>query len=87
MKFSGKMYLKIILKVRKNRSLTLSLEDTFSKKTQEGRRGEGKLNPPPLAVLGLRLHLHINDQTTHQRKNLKLPFFTVILETFPKFGG
>ena len=47
MKFSGKMYLKIILKVRKNRSLTLSLEDTFSKKTQEGRRGEGKLNPPP----------------------------------------
>ena len=23
----------------------------------------------------LRLHLRINDQTTHQRKNLKLPYF------------
>ena len=23
----------------------------------------------------LRIHLHINDETTHSRKNLKLPYF------------
>ena len=28
-----------------------------------------------------------HDQTTHQRKNLKCFIFTIILETFKKFGG
>ena len=37
MKFSGKMCLKIILKVTKNQGFTLSLEETFFKKPQ----GEG----------------------------------------------
>ena len=56
MKFSGKMYLMMILKVTKNQGFTLSLEDTFFEKPQEGR---AKLSPlPPLpptfpAVLGL----------------------------------
>ena len=34
MKFSGKMYLKIILKVTKTQGFTLSLEDTFFEKPQ-----------------------------------------------------
>ena len=42
MKFSGKMYLKIILKVTKNQGFTLSLENIFFKKP----------DPAP-AVLGL----------------------------------
>ena len=72
MKFSGKICLKIILKVTKNQGFNLSLEDIFFEKLQ-GRGG--KLTPPPPAVLGLRLHLHINDQTTYQRENFKLPYF------------
>ena len=36
MKFSGKMFFKIILKVTKNKGSTLSIEDTFSKKSQGG---------------------------------------------------
>ena len=36
MKFSGKMYLKITLKVTKNEGFTLSLEDTFFEKPQGG---------------------------------------------------
>ena len=36
MKFSGKMSLKIILKVTKNQGLTLSLEDTLVEKSQGG---------------------------------------------------
>ena len=43
MKFSAKMRLMIILKVTKNQSFTLSLEDTFFEKSQGG----------PAAVLGL----------------------------------
>ena len=35
-KFSGKMWLMIILKVGKNHGFTLSLEDTFLEKPQEG---------------------------------------------------
>ena len=52
MKFSGMMCLMIILKVTKNQGLTLSLEDTFFKKPQEGV----KLTPPTPspAVLGLK---------------------------------
>ena len=50
MKFSGKMCLKIILKVTKNQGFTLSVEDTFFKKPQGERV---KLTPP--AVLGLNL--------------------------------
>ena len=42
MKFSGKMFFKIMLKVTKNQGFTLSLEDTFFEKSQ----GEGvKLTP------------------------------------------
>ena len=48
MKFSGKMWLMIILKVTKNQGFTLPLEDIFFEKPQGG----GKLNPP--AVLGLK---------------------------------
>ena len=36
MKFSGKMWLMIILKVTKNQGFTLSLEDAFFEKTQGG---------------------------------------------------
>ena len=39
MKFSGKMRLMIILKVSKNQGFTLSLEDTFFEKPQEGGGG------------------------------------------------
>ena len=42
MKFSGEMCFKIILKVTKSQGFTLSLEDTFFKKPQEGV----KLTPP-----------------------------------------
>ena len=42
MKFLGKMYLKIILKVRKKQGFTLSLEDTFFEKPQGG----GQIEPP-----------------------------------------
>ena len=60
MKFSGKMCLKVILKVTKNQGLTLSIEDTFFEKPrgEGGRGGGGPLPPPPppplLAILGLR---------------------------------
>ena len=40
MKFSGKMCLKIILKVTKNQGFTLYLEDTFFKKPSAGGRRE-----------------------------------------------
>ena len=43
MKISGKMCLKIILKVTKNQGFTLSIEDAFFKKPQGG----GKIDPPP----------------------------------------
>ena len=43
MKFSGKMRLMIILKVTKSQGFTLSLEDTFFEKPQEG--GGVKLTP------------------------------------------
>ena len=39
MKFSGKMCFKIILKFTKNQSSTLSIEDTFVKKTKGGWGG------------------------------------------------
>ena len=40
MKFSGKMCLKVILKVTKNQGLTLSIEDTFFEKPRgDGGRG------------------------------------------------
>ena len=45
MKFSGKVCLKIVLKVRKNQGLTLSLEDTFFEKPQG--EGGGQIDPPP----------------------------------------
>ena len=53
MKFSGKIWLMIILKVTTNQGFTPSLEDTILEKTQGGggRRGEGgrvKLTSPSL---------------------------------------
>ena len=50
MKFSGKMCLKIILKVTKNQGFTFSLEDTFFEKPQGGG---GQIDSSP-AVLGLK---------------------------------
>ena len=44
MKFSGKMCLKMILKVTKNQGFTLSLEDTFFEKPQG--RGGGQIDRP-----------------------------------------
>ena len=52
MKFSGKMYFKLILKVTKKQGFTLSLEDTFFEKSQWGQ-----INPLP-AILGLEIWLH-----------------------------
>ena len=49
MKFSGKMCLKIVLKVTKSQGFTLSLEDTFLEKP----KGVVKLTPSLLAILGL----------------------------------
>ena len=49
MKFSGKMCFKMILKLTKNQSFTLSLENTEFSKNQ--------IDPPPLAVLELRLFI------------------------------
>ena len=55
MKFSGKMCLKIILKVTKNQDFSLSLEDTLFEKPQ-GRVGGDQIpplpHPSPQAVLG-----------------------------------
>ena len=47
MKFSGKMWHMIVLKVMKNQRFILSVESTFSEKPQ----WEVKLTPP--AVIGL----------------------------------
>ena len=44
MKFSGKMCLKIILKVTKNQDFSLSLEDTLFEKPQ-GRVGGDQIPP------------------------------------------
>ena len=45
MKFSGKMYFKIILKVTKNQSFTLSLEDKFFEKPKGvGGGGGGQID-------------------------------------------
>ena len=52
MKFSGKMCLMTLLKVTKNQSFTITLEDTYFKKPQGGGGGV-KLTPP--AVLGLKV--------------------------------
>ena len=45
MKFSGKMWLIIILKITKNQGFTLSLEDAFFIKSQERMGGWVKLTP------------------------------------------
>ena len=44
MNFSGKMSLKIILKVTKDQVFTLFLEDTFFEKPQGGARKTGLIN-------------------------------------------
>ena len=53
MKFSGKVCFKIILKVTKNQSFTLSLEDTFFKKPQSGSNWPPTPPPSSPAVWGL----------------------------------
>ena len=45
MKFSGKTWLMIILKVTKNQRFTISLEDTLFEKPQGG--GGSQIDPPP----------------------------------------
>ena len=58
MKFSEKMCLKIIIKVRKNQGFTLSLEDIFSETPPGGR---GQITPPPTppaAVLDLLMRFY-----------------------------
>ena len=52
-KFSGKMCLKIILKVTKNQGLILSLEDTFSKNHRGDQIDSSPTPQPPPAFLGL----------------------------------
>ena len=52
MKFSGKMSVMIILKVRKSQASTLSLEETFLGKLQ-GCGGGGGVKLSPQAFLGL----------------------------------
>ena len=47
MKFSGKMCLKVVLKVIKNQGSTPSIEDTFSKKPQGGDQIESPTPPFP----------------------------------------
>ena len=47
MNFSGKMCLKIILKVIKNQGFTLSVDDAFFKKPQDGSEDQFELPPPP----------------------------------------
>ena len=54
MKFSGKMFLMIILKVTKNQGFTLPLEDTFFEKPHRAGGGGLTTTPFPPAVLGLR---------------------------------
>ena len=57
MQFSGKFCLKIILKVTKNQGFSLSLEDSFFEKPQEGVKLTPLLPPSlPPAVLGLNGH-------------------------------
>ena len=58
MKFSGKMFLKIILKVTKHQGFSLSLEDTLFEKPQGGSKIDTPPPPhphPPPAILGLNL--------------------------------
>ena len=53
MKFSGKVWLMIILNVTKTQGFTLSLKDSLFEKPQEGEgeQGRGQIDPP--AVSGL----------------------------------
>ena len=52
MKFPGKMCFEITLKVTKKQGFTLSFEDTFFEKPQEGGQSD---TPPPPGILGLRM--------------------------------
>ena len=50
MKFSGKLLLWIILKATKSHGFTLSLEDTFFEKPQEGRKKGSPYSPAVLRL-------------------------------------
>ena len=73
MKFSGKMYLNVILKVTKIQGFTLSLEDTFFKKPQG--KGEVQIDAP--AVLELILRGFYKDFSTNRKTTIKAVVFCI----------
>ena len=74
MKFSGKMWLIIILKATKNQGFTLSLENTFLKKPQE----EIKLTPHSPSAF-LRLTVSASARNVHNKEILKKETSSLIL--------
>ena len=61
MKFSGNMWLMIVLKVTRKQGFTISLEDTFFEKSQ-GRGGGGGQIEHPSSFLGLIVNIQIIGQ-------------------------
>ena len=53
MKFSGKMYFKIILKFTKNQGSALSIEDTFFRKPQDPPKNQLDPTPGRLGLTGI----------------------------------
>ena len=73
MKFSEKMRLLIILKVKENQDFTLSLEDTFLEKPQGGRPwgcgGGGELTSIPNSLLRVKQHLSKTWRSIHEKSS------------------
>ena len=72
MKFSEKMRLLIILKVKENQDFTLSLEDTFSVKPQGGRPwgwGARELTSIPNSLLRVKQHLSKTWGSIHEKSS------------------
>ena len=89
MKFSGKMYLKIILKLTKNQGFTLSLEDKFFEKPQGGsnwppsrfRVKRGEHIPCGYSMSTIWVFYHIeNKHTLYRRKNCMKKFCSSLRE-------
>ena len=89
MKFSGKMYLKIILKLTKNQGFTLSLEDKFFEKPQGGsnwppsrfRVKRGEHIPCGYSMSTIWVFYHIeNKHTLYRRKNCMKKFYSSLRE-------
>ena len=72
MKFLGKMYFKIMLKVTKNQGLTLSLENTFFEKPQ---RGSG------LISIFLRMAICISKTIEHNSEQIIKYQITLVIST------